>query len=221
MRRPFFLFFCWLFINAAYSLAESADIIIYMTNGTGTIRADRTWEQGDQLCWDSRGYQSCLPMDRVTLTPPAGILPSRSSGSPRPEVETRSKNIYRELMINLVDLEMSWYVSRSMLQKETIIQPQLEFSVRNSSASTHQNLRFKCVFLQPGNVVFDSAEDSISDLRSGYTSPTLFLRPATGFVDKGRGPSGVKNDLRYELFLLHSGQEILVDNAYFSPSRVK
>jgi len=47
----------------------ASDVLIHLKGGSGSIRAERTWTQGDQVCWESRGYQDCLPKDRIDFTP--------------------------------------------------------------------------------------------------------------------------------------------------------
>lgn len=49
--------------------AGDPDLTIYLKGGAGTIRAERVWQQGDQLCWESRGYQGCVPRSSVSVAP--------------------------------------------------------------------------------------------------------------------------------------------------------
>lgn len=35
-------------------------ITITVKGGAGTIKADRAWYDGDQLCWESRGVRNCM-----------------------------------------------------------------------------------------------------------------------------------------------------------------
>lgn len=41
-------------------------ITILLKGGAGTIRVDRTWTKGDNLCWESRGHRHCTPWRLVS-----------------------------------------------------------------------------------------------------------------------------------------------------------
>jgi hypothetical protein len=58
------------FVTAPTAEGGEPELTIYMKSGAGTIRADRVWEQGEYLCWESRGYQDCVTKELVVLVPP-------------------------------------------------------------------------------------------------------------------------------------------------------
>jgi hypothetical protein len=62
------------------------DLTIYLKGGAGTIRAERVWQQSDQICWESRGYQGCIPKSQVSIAP---VSRPRSSSAPK-AIPTRS-----------------------------------------------------------------------------------------------------------------------------------
>jgi hypothetical protein len=41
-------------------------ITIVLKGGAGIILVDRTWAAGSDLCWESRGFQGCVPQKRVS-----------------------------------------------------------------------------------------------------------------------------------------------------------
>ena len=48
-----------------FGTAEArAEVKILLKGGSGSIIAERAWEQGEMLCWTSKGYTNCLPKDR-------------------------------------------------------------------------------------------------------------------------------------------------------------
>lgn len=75
-------------------LSANAESMLRLAGGAGTIRADRVWAQGNQICYDSRGYQACLPAARVShirgdqpalaspATPPPKPVPLGRLGRP-------------------------------------------------------------------------------------------------------------------------------------------
>jgi hypothetical protein len=78
-----------------------AGITIKLKGGVGTILAERTWEQGENICWVSRGYQECVPKSRVEsvqddATPSPSSELSRPSGKAT-QLPTITKAIFRNL----------------------------------------------------------------------------------------------------------------------------
>ena len=41
-------------------------ITIVLKGGAGTIKVDRTWTKGTNLCWESRGHRKCTPWRMVS-----------------------------------------------------------------------------------------------------------------------------------------------------------
>jgi len=41
-------------------------ITIILKGGAGTIKVDRTWTNGTNLCWESRGHRNCTPWRMVS-----------------------------------------------------------------------------------------------------------------------------------------------------------
>jgi len=64
---------------AGTAAAGEPELTIYLKGGAGTIRAERIWEQADQVCWESRGYQGCVPTSSVSFAPRALNGQSRAS----------------------------------------------------------------------------------------------------------------------------------------------
>jgi hypothetical protein len=67
------------------TLADEIPTVTLRLDNAGTIMANRVWEQGDQLCYDSRGYQACFPKRRLRIDP--GLTPVRMS-APTPSGAT-------------------------------------------------------------------------------------------------------------------------------------
>ncbi len=72
------------------ALAAEPNILIRVGT-SGTIRATRVWEQVDQLCYESRGFQHCVPRaqariesGRIALSTPLSPPGVTSYGSEEP-----------------------------------------------------------------------------------------------------------------------------------------
>lgn len=56
------------FLSILFGTAEAhaeAEVKILLKGGSGSIIAERAWEQGEMLCYTSKGYTNCLPKDRI------------------------------------------------------------------------------------------------------------------------------------------------------------
>jgi len=48
-------------------------VTIVIKGGAGTIRADRVWNEGANLCWESRGVRNCTPRRWVSYIQYTGV----------------------------------------------------------------------------------------------------------------------------------------------------
>ncbi len=71
--------------STLWAAATAPDIVIPLKGGVGSIRAQRTWTQGDRLCYESRGFQNCIPKDRVASVPqPKTDQAAEAAQTPQP-----------------------------------------------------------------------------------------------------------------------------------------
>jgi hypothetical protein len=55
-------------------------ITIVLKGGAGIILVDKTWTNGGDLCWESRGYRGCILRTRVSYVQRPG-LPDATPGT--------------------------------------------------------------------------------------------------------------------------------------------
>jgi hypothetical protein len=63
-------------------------ITIVVKGGAGTIKADRAWNDGDKLCWESRGVRNCTLRRWVSHVRYSGLpdhVGTNDASSPRPK----------------------------------------------------------------------------------------------------------------------------------------
>jgi hypothetical protein len=74
-----------------------AGVTIKLKGGVGTILAERTWEQGENICWVSRGYQECIPKTRVESVQDDSTPSSSSESSTPPDKVTQLPTIVKAI----------------------------------------------------------------------------------------------------------------------------
>ncbi len=73
-------------LSPTFVSAAEPEITIYLKGGVGTIRAERTWEQGSHLCYESRGFRNYIPKDRVSSAPVTTPSGNRQNAQTSPRI---------------------------------------------------------------------------------------------------------------------------------------
>ncbi len=59
--------------------------IIIFKGGSGQAIVDKVWEEGDQVCWESKGTRMCRPRERIErITPEILVQPQQPGQRPSP-----------------------------------------------------------------------------------------------------------------------------------------
>jgi len=119
--------------------------------------------------------------------------------------------------ISLSNIEQSWYLSSSSMQKEKIYHPRIKFTIKNTSDRVISSVSLRAMFVENGNQIFGRTKDYIRNLPAQYISQTVFMSPSMGFVYNGYNKSTITNKpINIKLYLAIDGKESLIKEINFS-----
>jgi hypothetical protein len=209
MRKTTFFIAFLLFLPSI----SGADCTLYLKNGR-VFTAPHCWEEGDTIRIEKFGGYISIPrgdierIDNEKEPYSEGSVPINQKGVTTGDADSFRMNIVTK----------SWYKSVPVLQKETLIQPQIKFNITNTSDKPISPT-IKFVFYEVGTrKKFDDATEYISELMPGDTSESHFARTPMGYIYNGLNLAAImrqKFDVRIFYRMNFSEWEFLKET-YFS-----
>jgi len=157
-----------------------AECVIYLKNGR-VLRSSYCQDEGDTIRIEKYGgYVSIHKTDVDKIDNEEEPYNQAPQLNYQEQIATHDGGLF-SLRIE----KKSWYKSVPVLQKETLIHPQITFSVKNISEKPISP-RIKFIFYKLGTRKrFDDTTEYINELMPGDTSESHFARPSMGYIYNG------------------------------------
>jgi hypothetical protein len=157
--------FCFLFT----SLSHGKTINICIDENGNTVFTDNACPAGYKSKNQNKTTSKLLRKD---ITPSEAVV----------EINRISWEKYQ---IALENIEMNWQLTRNPSPGESILHPQVEFTVHNSGENSVIGLKIIMLFMEDSNRNFGDTFEYIKDIPGGSTSQQTSMHPTMGYVYTG------------------------------------
>ncbi len=157
--------FCFLFTP----LSHGKTINICIDENGNTVFTDNACPVGYK---SKNQNQTTSKLLRTNITPAQAV------------VET-NRISWEKYQIALENIEMNWQLTRNPSQGESILHPQVEFTVHNSGENSVTGLKIIMLFMEDSNKNFGDTFEYIKEIPGGSTSQQTSMHPTMGYVYTG------------------------------------
>lgn len=157
--------FCFL----VTSLSHGKTINICIDENGNTVFTDNACPAGHKSKNQNKTTSKLL---RTDITPSEAVV----------EINRISWEKYQ---IALENIEMNWQLIRNPSPGESILHPQVEFTVHNSGENSVIGLKIIMLFMEDSNRNFGDTFEYIKDIPGGSTSQQTSMHPTMGYVYTG------------------------------------
>ena len=138
----------------------------------------------------------------------------RKDITPAQVVVETNRISWEKYQIALENIEMNWQLT----QEESILHPQVEFTVHNSGENSVTGLKIIMLFVEDSNKIFGDTFEYVKEIPGGSTSQQTSMHPTMGYVYTGFNEDKITNTrYKVDVYARYNGdKEKIATLSFFS-----